>query len=389
VTEGTANVASLATGQYVAELRVPPFAPVREEIYVLPRRATDLDLVAAPVTIYGSVTREGKPVRAALSVAGESFVTAESGAFSAAVLRAKGISSIEVRPCDTRLPFLYRPATALDANSFLTIDIPRRALEVRVVDHDSEEPLDDAKVTLVIPHAERSDDAAAVLALRYEETRSLYILSPYSPQQSRVCASAVGHEQACVDVAVHSSEPLVVALERTKGGTRGRVITEQPIVDGLLYVVAPSGEVLDRSMIASDGAFELPSLPPPDVYYVLTARNQPLGALAVQPGADTLTLTRPRTPLRHFIVRLEQAGAIEQGRIAFSVGGTRIPIEAFERHQQLRGWAPLFVTAQPYFVGDVAAAGAISAQLIPIGSGEGTPPFNGVLPVDNDMLILH
>lgn len=389
--EGTARVASLATGRYTAELRVPPFAPVREEIYVLPRRAADLDLVAAPVTIYGSVTREGKPVRAAVSLAGEWFVSEESGAFSAVVLRAPGTTSVEVRPCDTKVPFVHRPEAPLGANSFLAIDIPRRALEVRVVDRDSEEPLDDARVTLVIPRTDRPGETAAALALRYEEARSLYVLSPYSPQHSRVCATAAGHEQACVDIAAESvsSEPLVVALERRKGGAPGRVVTVQPIVEGLLYVAAPGGEVLERALIAKDGAFELASLPPPGASYVLTARNQPLSALALQPGADPLILTSPPAPSRHFVVRIEPAGAVEQGRIAFALGGTRIPIEAFERHQQLRGWAPLFVTARPYYVGDVAEAGAISARLIPIGSGEGAPQFSGVLPPDNDLLILR
>ncbi len=389
-TAGTASVASLTTGLYTAELQVPPLAPVRQEIYVEVRRAVEVDLVAAPAAVYGLVTRGGKPVRASLSLAGHSFMSGESGAFSAVVPGAAGAGAIEVKPCDTRQPFVYHPAAPLEANSFLTIDIPHSALEVSVVDRETEKTLDDAKVSLVVSHSGQAE-AKTVMALQHDPARSLYVLSPYAPREARVCASAVGHEMECVEVRGGSApaEPVVIAL-RGRRGTPGRVVSGEPIADGLLYVVSPAGDVLQRSQIGKDGAFDLPSLPPPGAYFVLTARNQPLSLLAPQQGSGELTLTRPQTPLRNFAVQLGPTGNVERGRIAISLGAVRIPIEAFEHHQQLRGWPPLFERTRAYFVGDVAEAGAISAQLVPVGMDDGNGrPLSGSLPPDNDLLIFR
>jgi hypothetical protein len=386
------RVASLGTGVYTAELRVPPFATVRQEVYAEAGRRNDVELIAAPATLYGAVTRGGKPVRASLAIGRESFVTDETGAFAAPIARSAGRSPISVTPCDAKEPFLHHPAAPLEANAFVAIDLPHIGLEVRVVGR-GDKPIEDAVVTLAIPEPGRPETSKEAHPLRYDDARSLYVRPYLTAEASRVCAKAVGHTTRCVELRAgfDASKPLVIALEETNG-VRGRLVTDAPVVSGYVYAVTAEGSVAARSMIGKGGAFELPSLPPPGSSYVLAAANQPLCTLAVQPETSGALLLRlPAAPLRRFAIMVAPGTGIDRGRITLSVGTTRIPVEVFEVHQQLHGNTLMLDGVRPLFVSDVVASGPIAAQLLPLSppADPSVPVPAGRLPEESDLLLLR
>ncbi|HYI10528.1 MAG TPA: hypothetical protein VEK57_15815 [Thermoanaerobaculia bacterium] len=388
--DGSARVASLTAGVYVAELRIPPFAPVREEVYASAGRRNDVELVAAPATVYGTVTRSGKPVRASLTFGTESFVTDDSGAFTAAIARSTGTSPIRVTPCDTREPFLHHPEAPLEPNAFVAIDVPAHALEVRVVGRGGA-AIDEATVTLMIPEPGGTDAAKASHTLAYDAGRSAYVRPQFRPVESRVCAKALGYTMNCVDLRAdfEPSEPVTVTLEETSG-IRGRVVTVQAVVRGTLFVVGAGGGILARTEIAGKGAFEIPSTPPPGSAYLLVAASHPLTTLTLQPASGELLLSPLPGRPRHFALIVAEGSTIDRGRVALSVGATRVPAEAFEMHQQLHGHRPMVDGEHPLFVGEVAETGAIGAQLLPLTPVEpGAPLPAGLLPEESDLLVLR
>jgi len=388
---GTSRVGSLTAGQYVAELSFPPFATVREEVYAAPGRRVNVDLVAAPATVYGVVTRGGKPVRATVSIGKESFVTDTAGAFAAAIVRTTGTHPIHVTPCDTNEPFTYTPAAPLEANAFVAIDIPTATLAVRVSGRGGG-AIDEAVVTLTVPSPASTGAADSIATLRRDAARGLYVQEHFAARESRLCAAALGYTKKCVDLRkdFDPTDEVALALEE-KHGVSGRVVTAQPVLDGMLYVVGPGGEIVARSMIARDGAVELPSLPAPGSTCILAAANQPLSMLDVQPPATgELLLRPPAARSRHFAVLVAPEGGIKRGRLAITVGTVRVPTEVFETYQQERGLLPFLDGEHPLFVADVAETGTIGAQLLPLQPADlGTPLPIGLLPAESDLLLLH
>lgn len=389
-TQGKINVASLSVGLYTAELHVPPFAPVREDVYIEPRRSVDTELIAAPVPVYGTVTRNGKPVRASLSIGGTSFMSEESGAFAATLLRG-GVMPVQVTPCDTKLPFTYQPDAALAANAFLAIDIPDRTLAVRVIAKESDKEIADASVTVTIPDPSHPNAARAAVALRRDGERGLYVKPQFVDAAVQVCASAPRFESKCTELRAgfDVSEPVVLELAAKKGSI-GRVTSDAPIADGTVWTVAPNGAATP-SMLGNGGIFDVPAAPAPGTYYVLTSRSHPLCVLVPQPSSsDELVLGIPAAPSRVFAVKVASGSALDRGRVAVSIGGVGIPPEAFERHQQLRGLLPLLDGEHPLLIAGVAEAGAIGVRLVPLQVQSGdVPPPAGMLPKDSDLLLLR
>jgi hypothetical protein len=316
--------------------------------------------------LYGTVTVDGKPVRARLNFFNGVAFSDDSGRYTAIFPSNPRRNRVLVLPCDGNAVETFVPREEPIANAPFDIRIDFRDVVVTVRDGE-DRPLENVGVTfspLIRLHdkdrpAYTSDpvttNSDGVAKIRVPEGFPLVFCG--EPGDSSIpsgCSSRIPEAEL--------SRPVILTLDLP--GFRGRI--DGHVGNGAVALVDASGSILDEASLGRDsqGQFAMRKRPRPGDYFVYTSDVRPLFVLPLPSSSgEEIVLTAPPAPIRTFALRAPASGPA--GYVGLWVGGHYVPAQALAWHQDSRGLDIRVERGSTLTIREIAETGPIEVAVAP------------------------
>ena len=332
--------------------------------------STPLRLTAGQIT--GTVTRDGRPLSAVVTMGGGSSRSDPgTGAYSIPVTKSLVPGRVvAVTPCGESGDTSFRTLLehSLSAGDVYDIDVPENELTVHVTDSAGVAAIPEAAVEVLLTFEEAIYDTID-LPKTDEKGRSR-LRSVKANVPLTVCAGATGYERACkADITVGKNESKDVAIELTAKRINARLHADRPIAGGKLFSVS-HGSVLWSSDVSSDGSFTVRGSADTLVF---VSSTYPLYVLKPPPQtAPFLDLDLPLASIRGATL-VVKSGPVTRGNLGISVGDVQLPGRVVAENQARRFSPSQFQKDVPLRIAEIAETAPIRVYLAPMPSAQSLP----------------
>lgn len=372
---GSLTFDNVVPGTYRAEIRFGKLPPVSGSANVAALGVANLRLFADYFTVYGSVTRGGKPLGEKVSIKfhdGIGFAEAETEEYRAAFLPPpiEPEAQITVAACDGSPQAVVITDQPMRPRARFDIDIPANELNVHVSDTFTREPLPGAVVKLESmavlrpPRVVFSTKGAAD-----EEGNVVWTGLPV--RETHLTITHAGYEKRVIEpfsMEKRGMKTVDVQLLPLRG-TRGKIVSDRAFDSGMVLWFSPAGAETERAELSADGTFVYASSHTAEETMALVSASHPLWVLhAPATGRrESITLRFPSAPAVAFEVRLAASVPLGETRyIGLVIGGVRVPQPALTEHQNLRRDPTLLRGTGPLNFRELLATGAIDVLYGPV-----------------------
>jgi hypothetical protein len=372
----------LAPDRYAAELSRWGVTARSEEWDARVGAKETISLALRPDTVTGRISWGGSPVQATVRFDRSlgRALSDESGSYTAFVTGSPRRSMVTVELCGEGVVYQYAPREPIE--KALDIDVPRNALEVRVVD----------------------EQRRALAGVRVEGTLllddddSVYATFPFPPTSAtgetrrapvtadariRVCAVAgAERETACADLVTGHRETRQVELTLPRRQTvRGRLRSAVPFANAVIWRVAASGTVIDAGQVSPAGDFTLKPSAVAGVYFVVVSASHPLALFELPPGG-LLDFDMPSSG-RSFTISLSPQARKRQ--FSLETAGRVIPTQALRLHLAMRRLGDIAEPGGTLEFRDIGLDGPLSLYSLPYVT-DYPPEWEGLDPIEQPAL---
>ena len=371
---GSMTFEDVAPGLYRADLRYGKLAPTTAMGSVAPLRVSDARIFASYFSVYGSLTRGGKPLGEEARVqfpGGVGFAPAEEeyrGVLRAAMLGTD--TQIIVAACDGAPRTVVLGDQPIRPSGRFDIDIPANELVVHVNDTFTRESL--AGATVKLESRSISQPPRVVFdATDKTDEQGRVVWSGVPVRETFLTVSRAGYEKRRVDAFTmprsgpHTLDVQLVPLR----GTQGRIVSGRPFDGGVVVWYSPTGSETERTDLAPDGTFVHGNRHTADETLAVVSASHPLWVRRspATDGREGITLRFPdETPAVAFDVWLGATAPPRESRhVGVIIGGVRVPQPVLSQHQTLRRDPPLLRGSGPQSFRDLLATGPIDVLLGP------------------------
>jgi hypothetical protein len=372
-TFGSVTFDDVEPGLYRAEMRFGGLPPSYATARVTPLQIAELPVSASYFTAYGSVTRGGEPLREPVRIAfpgGVGFAPAETEEYRA-VFHPPGFDTdaqLEVIACDGLPRAIVLVDEPLRPHGRFDIDIPANELRIHVNDTFTREALPGAVVKLeamslrrprVVFETTSIADASGNVVFTGVPVRELHLTVTHGGYDKRIVEPFTMSKRGKKTI-----DAQLVPLR----GTRGKIVADRPIHDGVVVWFSPAGVETERAELALDGTFVYANRHTADETMAVISTSHSLWVLRAPAteGRESLSVAFPNAPNVSFDVWLDAVVPARETRyIGVAIGGVRIPQPVLAQHQTLRREAPLMRGSGPQHFHDLLATGPIDVLLGP------------------------
>jgi hypothetical protein len=361
---GTLEFEDVPAGTHMIRFNAGSAPPVTQVIRVYGDEETAEESVEVRwVTVYGKVTKAGKPVHAQVF---EAAVTdPETGVYTATFTRLPGALPAPVKPCDGGSAYWFVPETEPAENSAFDIEIPTNRVDVDVVDGETGEPIPKVRLRYAAPREEGSDNSLFIMNGGVSDEKGRATIGPLlTTRKLKVCARHEAYDHACTD------EFTIKATEEKK---LRLVLSKATVFEG--RVLAPGKSQVnwhDRNgltetlMTDEEGRFKMKR---PHAAGELVTVSTDAGFFAfvepVRKEGEPYEIAVPRGRRRTFEVSLAQSSVDELGFFTIALGELIVPHHGFAEHIARRGEQAALHPGWTTKVFDVIETGPISVIYAP------------------------
>lgn len=356
----------------------------REEMFTKILRGTatvgetaTLNVDADEVFVAGTVTRDGRPAHAHVRFEhGEAATDPHTGAYTVLLAHAPGSHPVHVVACDDSWAYIHLPKSEIPALPGYDIEVPANALEVRVRDAVTNQPVADAKVDAFGRPSAESRAGSGILVTARDDRYVVESLEKGTVLS--VCASKAGYKHACTELTI-TARAQEVSLSLSPVAGKGRVTA--PGYSQITWA-RPDGSLIEQASIDAEGRFAFS-----------TAWNE---GHAVLVGTAPLFVTSQKTldEKGELVIAPPVAGATKAVRFTISpsypqekvvlglwVNGLRVPTSVLGTHQRKRR-QPWFVTKTQ----DLTIADLFAGDVVSVVAGPDVDFFPREGGIDNPMI---
>jgi len=366
----------LAPGTYVVDLGFDSLRSRSTLVALAPAAAQSVDVDLSFRLLFGSVTKRGKPVRAAIDFEYGRAVSDDTGEYVAVLSRPVEGNAITVRPCDGAKAYSHFPPDDIDSRNRYEIRIPSNEIRVTVTDTESHQPITNAEVGVLAPLPgeavkfggadDRTDSTGAVTLTQIPDGAEIV-----------VCARASDYPFNCTDrMKVDIDEVKAVAITLKGARTfRGKIVTPTPMAGGWVYWTPGNGTVSEAAAVNDDGSFEYRRPHDAGEAIVVTSQSFPLFTIPQPSRGDdgALVVAPPQGNVRSFRVATATRG---DALFTIAIGNVQIPLDALSAHLTRRGLVAEVISRGPARVSDILESAPLSVIL------HRGPRLAGVAPAD-------
>lgn len=361
--QGTLTFENVPRGKHILRFTAGGLPPLEKEVRVFENETTVEQVEARWATVYGKVTKGGKPVHAKVF---ETAVTdPESGAYIAAFTRLPGAQPMRVKPCDGSAMYFHVPEDAPKENAAFDIEIPNNRVVVEVVDAATGKPVEKAGVSYAAPIKGSERGAQFSMSAGKTDEKGRVTITTLLPKKTlRICAMHAEYDFACTDdfeIAETEEKQLRVALSKVVLRD-GRV--HAPGVSTIVWS-GSAGET-ERVRTNAEGRFKYKK--PHGVGEIVTVSTA-AGFFAVpQPPLEegqAFEIAVPAGPRRTFEVTLAST-ARDAAMFTIALGDLVVPHDGFSQHLIQREQQPALRPGSTTVVHDVIETGPISVIVAPL-----------------------
>jgi hypothetical protein len=370
---GTASFGGLRAGEYLVTFHPPDSSPIRSRAVLLRGRDSRLEVPRKTFGFFGRVTENQAPLRARLVFATGEAESDSTGRYSAALAGAPHANLISILPCDDERVLRHVPKNSIEESVPYDIALDLSHVDVKV-NTETGEAIGGADVTFA-PVKGRTHEGEPVIfyesaAQRADSKGRARIVNLPRTDTVIVCARHPMYERACsepFDPAKVLSDGVVVRLSSV--GIRGIVRGHEGTA--MVALVDSSGSIVDRGVLAHDGAFTWKRRPRDGEYAIYVSDRRPLFVYRLQPSTDDgdpLVITPPAIQPRSFVVRAAPTRTRETF-VGLWVEHLYVPLDVWVFHQDTRGSDVELRPGSELTIRDILAAGPIH-----VAAAEALPP---------------
>ena len=369
---GSFTVDDVAPGLYRVEMHFAKLPPVSTMAPVAPLQQQSVRLRAPYMTLYGSLTHGGEPLRRAANIAfpndGVGFSPGDGSDYRAVLLNdiIEPDAKIDITGCEGEPNVFVLSDEFIKPFTRFDIDIPDNSITVSVTDTFTHMTLHNATLRYVVLSKRFPHRPLFTRTLTANDTvHGRFVIEAVPERKIELTVSHGGYQKYMVEPFTmgKSEHKTIDAQMMPLRGMRGRIVSPVPFDDGLVMWLRAGGrgESVD---IGPDGTFAYESMHDAGEIMVVVSRSHPLWVLRMPEVGprQTLDLRFPDAPVRMFDVKVEGADRNTQATIEISVGGLAVPSGAFWEHQRLRGGQTRIMGNRVETVHDILETGPIEVN---------------------------
>lgn len=370
---GDATLDQLVPGLYMAELRFGKLPVVRGTVNLLPLDQKPLSLVATYVTLYGSLTRGGKPLnddaRIEFPNGGLGFSPSDGSDYRAIFVgRSNEVvgddAKVDIITCHGARTYVLTDRAVL-RNTRLDIDIPNNVLTVKVIDTFTHEALPSptlkyvvmSRATPRVPRVTRTFQAS-------EADGPSFVIRDVPEREIHLEVTHRGYKKQNVEpFTMSKSDRKEVVVELVPvSGSEGKIVSSHPFERGTVIWTTTGGAETERAELAPDGTFNFEQPHYRDETMTVVSASHPLWivrAPLVERRKPLEVRFPDGAPVRAVDVYIEGIAQRFVTLAGVTIGGLRVPAAAFALHQSLRDDQPLVHGSGPLHLAALAETGPI------------------------------
>lgn len=362
---GSLTFENVPRGLHVLRITAGGLPPLLKQVRVYGDEVEEQHVELRWLTLYGKVTKQGKPVHARV------FKTAvtdpETGRYTAALTHLPGKSSAAVAPCDGSPWYWFVPEEPPVENAAFDIDIPVNRVDVDVVDAATGQPIKDAAVQYAAPKEEHSTAAHFAMTGGRSDERGRVGIGPLAANRTLViCAHHEQYEHSCTDrFKLRANEEKALRLALTKVTPRqGRLIASAP---GMATVMWHGLDGMNE-LVRTDAEGRFTYKRPHAAGEIVTISSDHFFYAFVQPHleeGETFEIRVPAARARSFEVQLAKTSNDEMGVFTIALGDLVVPHQGFAQHLMRRKRQVSLKPGSSIAVPDVLETAPISVIYVP------------------------
>jgi hypothetical protein len=278
---------------------------------------------------------------------------------------------IDIATCDEELRVFVLTDRRLGGGERYDIDIPGNSVTIRVTDTFTGMSLPSATLRYSVMSYDRPRRAPVFTQELNSEGDSEFVLKAVPlRRQIELSVRHPGYQE-------HRIEPFTMGKSERKTidvqlvplrGSKGRVVSAQPLESGMVLWMSPAGTETERAELAPDGTFVYSSVHAPDETMAVVSLSHPLWVLrtpAVAARQELVARFPDTAPRRTIAVILRGAGHRTGTFVGLMIGGVLVPNAALKVHQTLRELPYVVSTDRLLNLRDLAETGPIDVLLGP------------------------
>jgi hypothetical protein len=342
---GTFTVDDVAPDDYRAVMHFGKLPPVSAMVTVQALQQLPVRLSATYMGLYGSLTHGGEPLDDDATISfpggGVGFGSKETGEYHAVLLDhiIEPDALLQIATCDRKLraPILtdqfLKPFTRFD------IDVPDNSITVNVTDTFTRMRLREAKLRYVVLSRFRRPLLVVPDVPFVDEAPGRFVIKAVPERRIELTVTHAGYQKYVESFMISKSEHKTIDVQLVPlRGTRGRIVSPVPFVEGTVTWHSPSGRGGETVELGPDGTFVYEHTHEVGEIMTVVSRSHPLWIWRMPDLAprQTLELRFPDAPARTFDVTIEGVDDRELTPLGMSIGDLLVPAGALFQHQHLR-----------------------------------------------------
>ncbi len=371
-TFGSLTIDDLPPGVYRAQLQFGRLPPAAATATLAPLQQQTIEVEAAYIAAYGSLTRGGRPLgkdaRITFPGAGLGFAEGKHGEYHAVLRRPVGDNSkIDIATCSGERAFVLTDKPMIPRVRF-DIDIPDNVLTVTVIDTFSRMLLPTATLRCVVMSASAPRRPVLTIPLQpggEESSDGRFVLRGVPLREIRLQASNPGYRKQDVDpFSLSKSEKKEVEIQLVPlNGSEGKILSPRPFEKGTIIWSSANGAETERADLFPDGTFTFEGSHFREETMTVVSLSHPLWitrAPLVERRKPLEVRFPDAAPVREADVVIENAPIRMVTLIGVTIGGLRVPHSAFVQHLALRNLQAIAVGNAPLQIPALAETGSIT-----------------------------